>query len=140
MWQEFTPLAIALGAVNLGQGYPDWKAPRFVKDALQAAVEDDKNQVGMLLGIATAVEDGCRVAAEWCFCILHSSGPLGAHDTLRAASIDATARATIPLYTDVAGVEVPPVVRGTPTCGHLTRILSIGHRVGTNVSASASPR
>ena len=139
MWQEFTPLAIALGAVNLGQGYPDWKAPRFVKDALQAAVEDDKNQVGTHLGIATAVEDGCwQPSGVFAFCIVR--GPLGAHDTLRAASIDATARATIPLYTDVAGVEVPPVVRGTPTCGHLTRILSIGHRVGTNVSASASPR
>ena len=44
MWQEFTPLAISLGAVNLGQGFPDWPAPRFVKDALQAAVEGDHNQ------------------------------------------------------------------------------------------------
>ena len=24
VWQEFTPLAVEHGAVNLGQGFPDW--------------------------------------------------------------------------------------------------------------------
>ena len=43
VWQEFTPLAApppaGLGAVNCGQGFPDWAAPAFVKDALCAAVQ-----------------------------------------------------------------------------------------------------
>ena len=32
-------------AVNLGQGFPDWEAPRFVKDAAIDAINDNHNQV-----------------------------------------------------------------------------------------------
>jgi hypothetical protein len=32
-------------AVNLGQGFPDWPAPQFVKDALCKAVLENANQV-----------------------------------------------------------------------------------------------
>lgn len=34
MWSEFTPLANKHNAVNLGQGFPDWATPDFVKEAL----------------------------------------------------------------------------------------------------------
>lgn len=44
MWEEFTPLARATGAINLGQGFPDWASPRFVKDAIIRAVEENHNQ------------------------------------------------------------------------------------------------
>lgn len=44
VWQEFTPLAKETGAINLGQGFPDWASPRFVKDALIRAVNEDHNQ------------------------------------------------------------------------------------------------
>lgn len=44
VWQEFTPLATELNAINLGQGFPDWASPRFVKDAMCRAVEEDFNQ------------------------------------------------------------------------------------------------
>lgn len=44
VWQEFTPLAARVGAVNLGQGFPDWPAPPFVKAAMKAAVDGDANQ------------------------------------------------------------------------------------------------
>ena len=32
-------------AVNLGQGFPDWPAPQFVKDAMFKVVQEDGNQV-----------------------------------------------------------------------------------------------
>ena len=45
VWQEFTPLSAEVGAINCGQGLPDWQSPAFVKDALrQATMEDNPNQ------------------------------------------------------------------------------------------------
>lgn len=44
VWQEFTPLSNRLKSVNLGQGFPDWTAPAFIKKALVNAVLEDNNQ------------------------------------------------------------------------------------------------
>jgi kynurenine--oxoglutarate transaminase/cysteine-S-conjugate beta-lyase/glutamine--phenylpyruvate transaminase len=44
VWQEFTPLSNRLKSVNLGQGFPDWTAPAFIKEALIEAVTNDDNQ------------------------------------------------------------------------------------------------
>lgn len=33
-----------MGAVNLGQGFPDWASPSFVKDAMKNAVDAEQNQ------------------------------------------------------------------------------------------------
>ena len=41
---QFSPLAAETGAVNLGQGFPNWQTPRFVKDAMIRAVNEDHNQ------------------------------------------------------------------------------------------------
>lgn len=38
VWHEFTPLAQQSGAVNLGQGFPGWSTPAFVRDAAASAV------------------------------------------------------------------------------------------------------
>ena len=38
VWHEFTPLSKQHQSINLGQGFPDWDPPRFVVEALQAAV------------------------------------------------------------------------------------------------------
>ncbi len=35
VWSEFTPLANQFNSVNLGQGFPDWNTPDYVKDALK---------------------------------------------------------------------------------------------------------
>ena len=44
VWQEFTPMCAEVGAINLGQGFPDWPAPPFVKEAMRRAMDDDANQ------------------------------------------------------------------------------------------------
>lgn len=44
VWQEFTPLAVAHKACNLGQGFPDWESPQFAKDAITKAVNENFNQ------------------------------------------------------------------------------------------------
>jgi aspartate/methionine/tyrosine aminotransferase len=46
VWEEFTPLARELGAVNLGQGFPDWPSPDFCKEAAKKALDDNYNQAG----------------------------------------------------------------------------------------------
>jgi len=38
VWHEFSPLAKESGAINLGQGFPDWSPPSFVRDAMVTAV------------------------------------------------------------------------------------------------------
>ena len=44
VFAEFTALANASGAVNLGQGFPNFAAPDFVKAAAEAAIAADLNQ------------------------------------------------------------------------------------------------
>jgi kynurenine--oxoglutarate transaminase/cysteine-S-conjugate beta-lyase/glutamine--phenylpyruvate transaminase len=38
VWHEFSPLAVQYGAVNLGQGFPDWDPPAFVCEAMIQSV------------------------------------------------------------------------------------------------------
>ncbi len=44
VFAEYTALAIKHNAVNLGQGFPNFAAPGFVKEAAQAAIAADMNQ------------------------------------------------------------------------------------------------
>ncbi|MFM7174208.1 MAG: hypothetical protein ACKO4U_14365 [Caldilinea sp.] len=44
VFAEFTALANATGAVNLGQGFPNFAAPDFVKEAGRNAIAADLNQ------------------------------------------------------------------------------------------------
>ena len=62
VWHEFTPLAAEVGAVNLGQGFPGWASPAFVKDALVRAVREEHNQYARSAGHPLLTE---RLAAEY---------------------------------------------------------------------------
>ena len=44
IFTEMTNLANEHGAINLGQGFPDFAAPAFIKEAARAAVEANVNQ------------------------------------------------------------------------------------------------
>ena len=50
VFAEFTALANQTGAVNLGQGFPNFPAPDFVKAAAQAAIAADLNQYARSAG------------------------------------------------------------------------------------------
>jgi aspartate/methionine/tyrosine aminotransferase len=50
VFAEFTALAIETGAVNLGQGFPNFAAPDFIKSAAQQAVAADLNQYARSAG------------------------------------------------------------------------------------------
>ena len=44
IFTEMSALASLHGAVNLGQGYPDFPGPDWVKEAAVAAIREDINQ------------------------------------------------------------------------------------------------
>lgn len=44
VWSIFSPLAAHVNAVNLGQGFPNFKTPAFIKDAACSAIHADVNQ------------------------------------------------------------------------------------------------
>ncbi|XP_072096246.1 kynurenine--oxoglutarate transaminase 3-like isoform X3 [Mobula birostris] len=44
VWVEFTQLAAEYAVVNLGQGFPDFLPPNFVKEAYTRAINGDLNQ------------------------------------------------------------------------------------------------
>jgi aminotransferase len=48
--REMTRLCEQYGAVNLSQGFPDFPAPRAVKDAARAAIDADVNQYAVTWG------------------------------------------------------------------------------------------
>ncbi len=48
--REMTRLAAAHGAINLGQGMPDFEAPQVVKDAACKAIQDGFNQYAITWG------------------------------------------------------------------------------------------
>jgi N-succinyldiaminopimelate aminotransferase len=51
IFAEMTALASRHGAVNLGQGYPDFDGPEFVKEAAAAAMRAGQNQYAPMPGL-----------------------------------------------------------------------------------------
>jgi aspartate/methionine/tyrosine aminotransferase len=64
IFSEITALANAHGAVNLGQGFPDFAAPAFVKEAALRHIGQDRNQYAASPGLprlrAALAEDWTR--------------------------------------------------------------------------------
>jgi N-succinyldiaminopimelate aminotransferase len=56
IFTEITALAVRTGAVNLGQGFPDFDAPDFVKEAAVRAIRDGQNQYARPYGVHPLVE------------------------------------------------------------------------------------
>jgi N-succinyldiaminopimelate aminotransferase len=52
VFAEMTALAARHGAINLGQGYPDFDGPDFVKQAAAAAIRAGHNQYARMPGLA----------------------------------------------------------------------------------------
>lgn len=62
IFAEMTALALKHRAINLGQGYPDFPAPDFVKRAAQEAIAQDENQYTRSAGHPRLVE---AIALLW---------------------------------------------------------------------------
>ncbi|MCC6791138.1 MAG: aminotransferase class I/II-fold pyridoxal phosphate-dependent enzyme, partial [Thermomicrobiales bacterium] len=62
VFAEMSRLSVQHGAVNLGQGFPDFAGPEFVKDAAKAAIDADLNQYAISHG---APRLRSAIAASW---------------------------------------------------------------------------
>jgi aspartate/methionine/tyrosine aminotransferase len=62
IFAEISALAVQTGAVNLGQGFPDFAGPEWVKQAAIEAIGADQNQYAPYLGLPRLRE---AVAATW---------------------------------------------------------------------------
>jgi aspartate/methionine/tyrosine aminotransferase len=51
IFTEISAMAVKHGAVNLGQGFPDFPAPSFIKEAAMRAIRDDRNQYAPAPGL-----------------------------------------------------------------------------------------
>lgn len=62
IFTEITRKAIAHQAINLGQGFPDFEGPDFIKDAACAAIRDHPNQYAPLAGLPILTQ---TIADHW---------------------------------------------------------------------------
>jgi aminotransferase len=62
--REMTREALKYGAVNLGQGFPDFAAPEDIKQKAMEAIADDKNQYAITWGVKE-FRDGIVAKTKW---------------------------------------------------------------------------
>ncbi len=62
IFAEMSDLSAKHGAVNLGQGFPDFPGPAFVKDAAKRAIDRDLNQYAHPHGVPELRQ---AIAADW---------------------------------------------------------------------------
>ena len=56
VWSEFGEIALSTGALNLGQGFPDWQPPEFVVEQAHAALREGVHQYTRPAGHPALVE------------------------------------------------------------------------------------
>lgn len=64
IFTEMTQLAIHHGAVNLGQGFPDFEGPEHLREALAEAMHAGANQYAPMPGVLALREQVARLALE----------------------------------------------------------------------------
>jgi aminotransferase len=62
--REMSREAAKYGAVNLGQGFPDWAAPEDIKQKAKDAIDDDHNQYAITWGVK-GFRDAIAAKTEW---------------------------------------------------------------------------
>src|SRR6185312_1915779 len=62
IFTEITALAVKHGAANLGQGFPDFAAPDFIKEAAARHIREDHNQYAPSAGVPRLRS---ALAAQW---------------------------------------------------------------------------
>ncbi|HVF30787.1 MAG TPA: aminotransferase class I/II-fold pyridoxal phosphate-dependent enzyme [Pyrinomonadaceae bacterium] len=62
--REMSREAVKYGAVNLGQGFPDWPAPADIKQKAKDAIDDDHNQYAVTWGVKS-FRDGIAAKTKW---------------------------------------------------------------------------
>jgi len=96
VFAEFTALALQHNAVNLGQGFPNFPAPDFVKEAARQAIASDMNQYARSAGHPRLIK---ALAATY--------GPLLGREIDPMAEIVVTTGATEAIFATIQGLIDP---------------------------------
>lgn len=94
VFTEITALARAHGAVDLGQGYPSWEGPDFVKQAAARALVAESNQYPPSMGIPELRD---AIAERWLADTGMEIDP-AAHITVTSGCTEALAAAFLGLF------------------------------------------
>ncbi len=94
VFTTITALARRHGAVDLGQGYPSWEGPSFVKEAAVAAIRDESNQYPPSMGIGSLRE---AIARRWSTDTGMEIGP-DEHVTVTSGCTEALAASFLGLF------------------------------------------
>ena len=62
--REMSREDVKYGAVNLGQGFPDWPAPAEIKQKAKEAIDDDHNQYAITWGVKS-FRDAIAAKTKW---------------------------------------------------------------------------
>ncbi|MEP6703528.1 MAG: aminotransferase class I/II-fold pyridoxal phosphate-dependent enzyme, partial [Acidobacteriota bacterium] len=62
--REMSREAVKYGAVNLGQGFPDWPAPEDIKQKAKDAIDADHNQYAITWGVKS-FRDAIAAKTKW---------------------------------------------------------------------------
>lgn len=62
--REMSREAVKYGAVNLGQGFPDWPAPEDIKQKAMEAIAEDHNQYAITWGVKS-FRDAIAAKTKW---------------------------------------------------------------------------
>jgi methionine aminotransferase len=96
IFTEMNQLAAAHGALNLGQGFPDFEGPQLLRDALTEAMASGRNQYAPMAGLPALLEQiAIKVAG------------LYGRATDPATEITVTSGGTDALFTAIAAVVRP---------------------------------
>jgi aspartate/methionine/tyrosine aminotransferase len=141
IFTEMSALAIQHGAVNLGQGFPDFAAPDFVKQAAAAAIGADLNQYAPMPGlphlrqaVAAQWQRDYGRAVDWQTEVGVTSGATEALCDAALALLDPGDKAIVfePAYDAyvpdiiMAGATPIPVLLRPPTTGEQSRLSVVG--------------
>ena len=66
--REMSREAVKYGAVNLGQGFPDWSAPADIKQKAIEAISADHNQYAITWGVKS-FRDAIAAKTKWFLCL-----------------------------------------------------------------------
>jgi L-glutamine---4-(methylsulfanyl)-2-oxobutanoate aminotransferase len=90
--REMTRMALAHGAINLSQGYPDFAAPEELKEAARQAIADDINQYPLTWGAepfrrGIAEQYRSRYGMKWVDPEVHITVTCGSTEAMIAAML-----------------------------------------------------
>ena len=125
VWLEFSPLAQITESLNLGQGFPDWSPPPFVKDAVVKSMDETNahqyaRSAGMpalVKSIQSCYSDKLMASIDWQQNILVT---VGASEAIVLCFLSFINPGDEVILATAKGMAIPARPRGYPVPSHFS--------------------